>query len=98
MKKTTAIYVRVSHRDQTHASQLPDLERWAEAHDGPFTLFSATACCLQQGASWSGWGAGETVTKELCRRREAQSLQQGSLRCVGLKWLHDASLVCAGDQ
>ncbi len=32
MEKTTAIYVRVSHRDQTHASQLPDLERWADAH------------------------------------------------------------------
>jgi DNA invertase Pin-like site-specific DNA recombinase len=39
MKKTTAIYVRVSHRDQTHASQLPDLERWAEAHDGPVNWF-----------------------------------------------------------
>lgn len=35
MTTATAIYVRVSHRDQTHASQLPDLERWAEAHDGP---------------------------------------------------------------
>jgi hypothetical protein len=46
----------------------------------------------------SGWGPGEAVTEELCRRREAQSLQQGSLRCVGLKWLHDASRVCAGDQ
>ena len=34
MPKNTAIYVRVSHRDQSHASQLPDLERWAEAHDG----------------------------------------------------------------
>ena len=35
MSKTTAIYVRVSHRDQSHASQLPDLERWADAHDSP---------------------------------------------------------------
>ena len=35
MSKTTALYVRVSHRDQTHASQLPDLERWASTHDGP---------------------------------------------------------------
>jgi len=34
MPKATAIYVRVSTKDQSHASQLPDLERWAEAHDG----------------------------------------------------------------
>ena len=34
MSKATAIYVRVSHWDQSHASQLPDLERWTEAHDG----------------------------------------------------------------
>ena len=34
MSKATAIYVRVSHRDQSHASQMPDLERWAQAHDG----------------------------------------------------------------
>ena len=27
----TAIYVRVSSKQQDHASQLPDLERWAEA-------------------------------------------------------------------
>lgn len=40
MKKTTAIYVSVSHRDQTHASQMPDLERWAEAHDGSVQWFS----------------------------------------------------------
>lgn len=39
MTKATAIYVRVSHRDQTHASQMPDLERWAEAHDGPVLWF-----------------------------------------------------------
>jgi DNA invertase Pin-like site-specific DNA recombinase len=31
----TAIYVRVSSRDQSHASQLPDLERWLATHDGP---------------------------------------------------------------
>ncbi len=31
MSKATALYVRVSHRDQTHASQLPDLERWTAA-------------------------------------------------------------------
>jgi DNA invertase Pin-like site-specific DNA recombinase len=42
MSKTTAIYVRVSHRDQSHASQMPDLERWAEAHDGPVEWFRDT--------------------------------------------------------
>lgn len=40
--KTTAIYVRVSHRDQTHASQMPDLERWAEANDGAVEWFKDT--------------------------------------------------------
>jgi DNA invertase Pin-like site-specific DNA recombinase len=42
MSKTTAIYVRVSHRDQSHASQMPDLERWADAHDGPVEWFRET--------------------------------------------------------
>ena len=42
MPKTTAIYVRVSHRDQSHASQMPDLERWAEVHDGPVEWFRDT--------------------------------------------------------
>lgn len=42
MTKTTAIYLRVSHRDQSHASQLPDLERWASNHDGPVTWFKDT--------------------------------------------------------
>ena len=32
--KHTAIYVRVSTAGQDHASQLPDLERWAAGHDG----------------------------------------------------------------
>lgn len=32
--KHTAIYVRVSTVGQDHASQFPDLDRWAEAHDG----------------------------------------------------------------
>ncbi len=27
--KTTALYLRVSSKQQDHASQLPDLERWA---------------------------------------------------------------------
>ena len=34
MEKHTAIYIRVSSKLQDHASQLPDLERWAAAHDG----------------------------------------------------------------
>ena len=34
MEKITAVYVRVSSRDQTHASQLPDLERWVAANSG----------------------------------------------------------------
>ena len=42
MSKATAIYVRVSHRDQSHASQLPDLERWVEAHDGKVQWFKDT--------------------------------------------------------
>src|SRR4051794_17931339 len=42
MPKITAIYVRVSHRDQSHASQLPDLERWSEAHDGTVQRFRDT--------------------------------------------------------
>ena len=42
MSKATAIYVRVSHRDQSHASQLPDLERWTEAHDGNVQWFKDT--------------------------------------------------------
>lgn len=42
MSKATAIYVRVSHRDQTHASQLPDLERWAEAQDELIVRFEDT--------------------------------------------------------
>jgi DNA invertase Pin-like site-specific DNA recombinase len=33
MSKHVAIYVRVSSRDQTHASQSPDLERWVAAQD-----------------------------------------------------------------
>ena len=37
--KYTAIYVRVSTADQDHASQLPDLKRWEQAHDGPVRWF-----------------------------------------------------------
>jgi len=32
--KHSAIYVRVSSKQQDHASQMPDLERWVAAHDG----------------------------------------------------------------
>lgn len=35
MPKHTAIYVRVSTTDQSHASQMPDLKQWADNHDGP---------------------------------------------------------------
>jgi DNA invertase Pin-like site-specific DNA recombinase len=34
MPKHTGIYLRVSSKQQDHASQLPDLERWVQAHDG----------------------------------------------------------------
>lgn len=34
MSKFTAIYCRVSSKQQNHESQLPDLERWTAAHDG----------------------------------------------------------------
>ncbi len=33
MSKITGIYSRVSSREQSHASQLPDLERWGAAND-----------------------------------------------------------------
>ncbi len=42
MSKLTAIYIRVSSRDQSHASQMPDLERWSAAHDGPIEQFEDT--------------------------------------------------------
>ncbi len=42
MRKTSAIYVRVSSRDQSHASQLPDLERWVAAHDEPVEWYRDT--------------------------------------------------------
>ena len=37
--KHTAIYVRVSTGRQDHASQIPDLERWATAHGGPVVWY-----------------------------------------------------------
>lgn len=38
-RKHTAVYVRVSTASQDHASQLPDLERWTQAHDGPVVWY-----------------------------------------------------------
>jgi DNA invertase Pin-like site-specific DNA recombinase len=38
-QKHTAIYMRVSTTGQDHASQLPDLERWTAAHDGPVAWY-----------------------------------------------------------
>jgi len=37
--KHTGIYIRVSTLGQDHASQLPDLRRWAEAHAGPIVWY-----------------------------------------------------------
>ena len=39
MQKDTAIYARVSTNRQDLASQLPDLEKWAAAHDGPVNWY-----------------------------------------------------------
>ena len=39
MSKKTAIYIRVSSKQQDHRSQLPDLERWAAAHGEPVIYF-----------------------------------------------------------
>jgi DNA invertase Pin-like site-specific DNA recombinase len=39
VEKVSAIYCRVSSRDQSHASQTPELERWAEAHAGAVKWF-----------------------------------------------------------
>ena len=42
MSRKSAIYIRVSSRDQSHASQMPDLERWAQAHDGQVEWYKDT--------------------------------------------------------
>lgn len=42
MPKQAAIYLRVSSKQQDHASQLPDLERWTQAHGGPVQWFKDT--------------------------------------------------------
>ena len=39
MEQRIAIYPRVSTNDQSLASQLPDLERWAAAQDGEVVWF-----------------------------------------------------------
>ncbi|MCA9112341.1 MAG: recombinase family protein [Planctomycetaceae bacterium] len=39
MTRASGIYVRVSSKSQDHRSQLPDLERWADAHDGEVIWF-----------------------------------------------------------
>ncbi|TWU08873.1 DNA-invertase hin [Symmachiella macrocystis] len=39
MPQATAIYVRVSSKQQDHQSQLPDLERWVESHDDDVIWF-----------------------------------------------------------
>lgn len=43
MAKHIAVYVRVSSKAQDHRSQLPDLERWAEAQDEPVQWYRDTA-------------------------------------------------------
>ena len=42
MTRKSAIYIRVSSRDQSHASQLPDLERWVAAHGGMIDWYQDT--------------------------------------------------------
>ena len=39
MSQASSIYARVSSKQQDHRSQLPDLERWADAHDGDVVWF-----------------------------------------------------------
>ena len=41
--KHAAIYVRVSTDEQSHASQMPDLEHWADAADGPTKWYTDEA-------------------------------------------------------
>lgn len=42
MSKASAVYVRISHRDQSHASQMPDLERWVSSQEGAVLWFKDT--------------------------------------------------------
>lgn len=42
MEKITAVYSRVSSRDQSHASQMPDLERWIAANGVKVEWFTDT--------------------------------------------------------
>ncbi|MBI3090868.1 MAG: recombinase family protein [Candidatus Tectomicrobia bacterium] len=41
-QRCAAIYVRVSNAGQKHASQEPDLKRWAEQNDGPARWYRDT--------------------------------------------------------
>ena len=41
--KHTAIYLRVSSKQQNHASQMPDLDRWVAAHDGDGGAMAASS-------------------------------------------------------
>lgn len=43
MSKRIAIYVRVSSKGQKHASQLPDLERWAATQDATVKWYKDTS-------------------------------------------------------
>ena len=41
--KKTAIYVRVSTNEQSHAAQQPDLQQWANGHDKPVVWYADKA-------------------------------------------------------
>lgn len=43
MAKHVAIYVRVSTNQQDHKSQMPDLKRWADSHDGRIKWYTDKA-------------------------------------------------------
>ena len=56
--KAAAVYLRVSTARQEHRSQKPDLQRWAEAHDGPVEWYEDKA-------------SGKTMNRPGWRRLEA---------------------------
>ena len=75
--KHTAVYLRVSSNRQDHASQLPDLKRWIDAHTGPVKWYRDTftgrtmdrpgqAAVRARGKRWGGSTAGwyAKVTRE----------------------------------
>lgn len=57
----TAIYLRVSSRSQDHASQLPDLERYAKQVDGDIIWYRDTV--TGKTMDRPGWNALETAIK-----------------------------------